>query len=272
MLELNPSQYPQLVDLFHGTHFGVLAFGTLDGGHPGRVFADRPDQPGVGLICTRVGYYFLAGRPSPAVLDWLFQAFTQDFVPHQKAEMHNPEVLLFYEPGDWQPLLFERFAACRPIPIYKKRFTLPEAAHPELPTLLPEGMRVVPYTEEILDAYPELAEEARLFYGSTVDFLDKSLGCCVLHGDTLASACHAVFTCCNEAEISIFTRPEYRRQGLAQAAARGFIRGCRERGLQPIWGCWPENEASVGLAKRLGFVEAVNQPVCLWVDEPDWNP
>lgn len=277
MNEILPAQFPIAQPLFQAAHYGVLAAGTLEGGHPGRVFVDDAAHPRAGLIGTRVGYYFLAGRSSPSFLDDLFALFTTDLLPCQKTDLGSPEVVLFFDPPEWRLPLLERFASARPLCIHKLRHTQPRvlpagAGIPVAPAdRLPAGMRLVPYSAELLQSQPDLAGEAALFYGSVERFLERSLGFCVLDGSTAASSCSAVFTGGGEAEISIQTEEAYRKQGLAYLAASAFIAVCKERGLRPVWGCWPENEPSVRLAQKLGFVLDREQPVCLWVDEAGWN-
>ena len=277
MPKLSSPHFPLAAHLFSATTYGGLAASTLEGTHPGRVLVDDLTRPRAALICARagVGYYFLAGEPDADFLSELHRCFLDDFVPAQKAALDNPEVLLFFPPGEgWQAALLEAFADCRPIVIRKKRFTLPAEAAQRLrarPIQPLGGLRLAPYTADLLAAQPEIGEEAALFYGSHESFLRHSLGACLLDGETLASHCHAVFTGAGEAEISIATAPAYRRRGLAEIAAAAFIQSTFERGLAPIWGCWPENVPSVTLAGKLGFVEAADQPVLLWVDAEDWN-
>jgi GNAT superfamily N-acetyltransferase len=267
MLELTPTQFPSAQPLFRATHFGVLAAGTLEGGHSGRVFVDDPTHPRAGLVCTRAGYYFLAGQPDSAFLEELYALFTGELVPRQEAELGSPEVVLFFDPPEWRDQLFACSAPLRPLLIRKLRHVLPPgvSTSQDWQDALPPGLRLVPYSAQLLRSHPDLAGEAKLFFGSTEAFLEKSLGFCVLDGDTVASACSAVFVGGGEAEVSIHTAEAYRRRGFAYLSAAAFIAACRERGLHPIWGCWPENEPSVKLAQKLGFVLDCEQPVCLWV-------
>lgn len=274
--ELPPENFRLAQPLFAKTQYGVLAAGTLEGGHPGRVFVDDIVFPRAGLVCTRVGYYFLAGTTAEAGLDWLYEVFTGELIPRQKAESGNPEALLFFDPPELAEALLARFAALRPVRIHKKRHIFPSASAGELRgwrERVPEGLRVAAFTPELLAGCPELVEEAALFYGSCEAFLQKSLGYCVLdEGNVSACACSGVFTGGGEIEISIHTAEAYRRRGLATLAAAAFIEASLERGLRPIWGCWPENTPSMLLAKKLGFIEDCDQPLCLWVDSPEWNP
>jgi GNAT superfamily N-acetyltransferase len=264
--ELSSTQFHRATPIFHPSSFGVLAAGTLEGGHPGRVFLGD----GFGLVCTRVGYYFLAGQvPDAREQAALARLFLDELAPQQKAALGDPQILLFYDRPAWQQLLADLFAAKGPKTLSKKRMVLPPSQPPVAPDdqpCPPDGFRLQPITRDLLDAHPDLAGEAQLFWGTSDAFLEKSLGFCVLRGDRLAASCQAVFVGGGEVEISIATHPDYHRQGLARLCAAAFIAECRRRGLRPIWGCWPENAPSVALAHRLGFVDDRDQPICFWED------
>ncbi len=60
-------------------------------------------------------------------------------------------------------------------------------------------------------------------------------------------------------EIEIDTREDYRRQGLATAAAAALILKCMEKGLYPSWDA--QNLWSVGLAQKLGYTFDHEYPV-----------
>lgn len=265
MIELAPSQFSSALGLFSTTHFGVLAAGTLEGGHPGRVFVDQLASPQSALLCTRVGYYFLAGAPNPPFIADLPDLFTGDLTPRQLDMLNDPQVLLFYPEEKWCAPLFAAFAGLeQPLAIAKKRMTLPpERLAPAW--MVPQGYQLQPYDLSLLEAHPELSGELMLFYGSLSHFMANSDGICLLDGaGQVASACHAVFTGGGEAEISIYTAPEHRRCGLAYIAACAFIEACQQRGWSPVWGCFPENLPSVALARKLGFVDNVDQPFYLF--------
>ena len=267
MVELQPTQFQAASALFAETHYGVLTAGTLEGGHPGRVFLDDPADPKSGLVCTRLDYYFLAGIPSRVILDWLYERFQNEFIPLMKDIIGTTDVILFFEPYPWKEALFERFAACQPLLIHKKRYVLPAGAEVKFfgwRQKVPAGFQVLPYTSALLSSFPELIPQAELFYGSIEKFLEKGYGLCVLDGNQLASTCSAVFVGGGEVEIDIHTAEAYRGRGLAFFVASAFIEDSLKRGLNPIWGCWPENLPSLGLATKLGFVEDALQPACFW--------
>jgi len=269
MIELFPSQYQAASAFFGRTHYGVLATGTLDGGHPGRVFLDNPADPKTGLVCTCLDYYFLAGQISAPVLDWLYNKFNEDFIPRQKSAIGSADVVLFFEPLNWKEPLFERFVDCQPLLIHKKRHILPEGSAARFSgwqSHIPVGFQVRPYNSELIKSSLDLISNTELFYGSVENFLKRGFGWCILNGDQIASTCWAVFVGGGEVEIDIHTTEAYRRRGLAYLLASSFIEDCLKRGLNPIWGCWPENMPSVRLAKKLGFIGDTLQPACFLED------
>lgn len=274
MIELHNAQFEAAEALFRVTNYGSLAAGTLNGSHLGRVLVDRLPHPQSALVCTLagMGYYFLAGEPTDAFVEMLPERFEQDFLPAQKAAQDNPEILIFFPGAAWKEPLFDVFREHQPILIHKKRMVLNPAARQMdlyIEDSLPPGMRICAYTQNILEKYPALAEEAAFLYGSMDRFLQDGLGFCILDGDTLASQCSSVFTGAGEVEISIATAPDYRKRGLARICTRAFLKASLERGLNPIWGCWPENTPSINLAASLGFIPDADQPVCLWVDQSE---
>lgn len=273
MLELQPNQFAHAGPLLANSLYGVLAAGTLEGGHPGRVFVDHLVQPSAAMVCTRVGYYFLAGKPKASFVAGLPDLFHQQLAQQQFKALNDPQILLFFPSEDWQQPLFEVFQPDHPIRIHKKRMTLTPGAAEALRgwrDCIPGGLRFQRLDPEFLAQHPEIGGEVSLFWDSFEVFQQKSLGCCLVdEAGTIASACEAVFIGAGEAEISIFTAPEYRRRGLATLAASAFVEACLARGLNPIWGCFPENHPSMALAHKLGFGNAFDQPICFWEWKPD---
>jgi GNAT superfamily N-acetyltransferase len=65
--------------------------------------------------------------------------------------------------------------------------------------------------------------------------------------------------------IAVYTVPRYRRLGLGKAAASALIGHiARRRHKVPLWSTPPENEASIGLAKALGFTAGATETLVRW--------
>ena len=57
-------------------------------------------------------------------------------------------------------------------------------------------------------------------------------------------------------DIGVYVLENYRRRGLAAAAASLVARSVQSDGLIPVWGCGSHNLPSLKLARKLGFVES----------------
>ena len=62
-------------------------------------------------------------------------------------------------------------------------------------------------------------------------------------------------------DVAVDTAESHRRLGYAASAVMRLIRDNAARGLSPVWGAVESNAASLGLARKLGFVEVD----ALWV-------
>ncbi|MEO7275573.1 MAG: GNAT family N-acetyltransferase [Vicinamibacterales bacterium] len=71
-----------------------------------------------------------------------------------------------------------------------------------------------------------------------------------------AAFCYPVLQTERYWDVSVDTLDGYRGRGLAGRAARAMIRHMWWQGKSPVWGALESNAASLGVARRLGFVEA----------------
>lgn len=188
-------------------------------------------------------FAFYAGTPSEALLR---------FKP-------NPESkLIIMVPGNeqWEPLLEKIYGerakkvtryAIRKDTVFDQRYL--EA----LKSQLPEG-----YTLELLgrDVYDYCRENdwCRDWvsqFDSFEDFRQRGLGMIVKKDGIPVSGASSYSVYHGGIEIEIDTREDFRRQGLATAAAAGLILECLHRGLYPSWDA--ANLWSVALAQKLGY-------------------
>jgi GNAT superfamily N-acetyltransferase len=88
-------------------------------------------------------------------------------------------------------------------------------------------------------------------FASLEEFLKHGIGYVIMKdGEIIAGA--SSYTYCNGAiEITIETKSEYRRKGLALACASKVILECLDRGIYPRWDA--ANKNSVALAEKLGY-------------------
>lgn len=88
-------------------------------------------------------------------------------------------------------------------------------------------------------------------YSSLEDFLRNGIGYAIVHNGVIISAASSYSYCEGNIEITIGTRNEYRRKGLALAVASKLILDCMEKNIYPRWDA--ANLESVALAEKLGY-------------------
>jgi GNAT superfamily N-acetyltransferase len=87
----------------------------------------------------------------------------------------------------------------------------------------------------------------------------------VPHGDTFAALAWIFDQSAGFDSIGVYTVPRYRRLGLARAAASALVSHiARRRRKIPLWSTPPENEASLGLARSLGFTAQATEALVRW--------
>jgi GNAT superfamily N-acetyltransferase len=104
--------------------------------------------------------------------------------------------------------------------------------------------------------YPKVLEDDFMAdccsnYDSYEDFLNNGLGYAIVYNGEIIAGASSYTYCEGRIEITIGTKDEYRRKGLALAVASKLILACIERNIYPHWDA--ANLGSVALAEKLGY-------------------
>jgi RimJ/RimL family protein N-acetyltransferase len=225
---------------------------VLEGTAAGRVFADdvvdvdyvdRAECPRSALVAVGGAFSYVAGdETDDAFGHALVSLIFGDLLPHQEEQ----ELVLFAFTDAWRARLDQLLAPKGAMRIHRKAFSFDAAHAPDFRSWrsrVPAGCRM---------------ESIGLVEG------DPRFGVRLMKGHEAVSECTAVFVGRGEAEIDIHTDENHRNLGLGTLTASAFLEECHARGLRPSWTCWPEREASIALAKKLGFVEQEDVPAHLW--------
>jgi len=161
--------------------------------------------------------------------------------------------------GEWhllvQPEAVERVAVALPSG-WRRRGVRLHRWSGELPTAAqPEGAEMV------------LAADGHARAGLSLDHLPAALRremesehaahqplAAVLVDGRAAAYCYAAFLTESLWDVAVDTLQPYRRRGLAAACFRTLAAHLGRLGKRPVWGALTENEASLRLAAKLGFV------------------
>jgi RimJ/RimL family protein N-acetyltransferase len=245
MIELKPSEFALVVPLFSDIEHSVpIVFSVLEGTAAGRVFVDRAKLPRSAFLAVSGAFSYVAGDETDDVFGrGLVALVFDDLLPGQEEQ----EIVLFAFTDAWRARLDQLLAPKGAIRIHRKTFAWDADRAPAWRLWrdrMPAGYRM---------------ESTALAEG------DPRFGVRLMKGEgEVVSECTSVFVGRGEAEIDIHTDENHRQLGLGTLTASAFLEECLARGLRPNWTCWPEREASIALAKKLGFVEQDDVPAHLW--------
>jgi len=250
MIELKRSKSALAGPLFAGIDHNVpIVFSVLEGTAAGRVFVDdvdcvdRADCPRSAFVTVADAFSYVVGdETDDAFGQALVSVIFDDLLPSQEKQ----ELVVFAFTDAWRAKLDTLLAPKGAIRIHRKTFSFDAAHAPDLrswQSRVPAGCRMEPV-------------------GLVVG--DPRFGVRLMKEGVVLSECTAVFVGRGGAEIDIHTDENHRNLGLGTLTASAFLEECLARGLRPSWTCWPEREASIALAKKLGFVEQDDVPAHLW--------
>lgn len=265
MIELNPSEFPSVLPLIVESKQEVIPFAICQGINPGRIFIDQKDNPQIVMIWTTVGYYFLFGDPSSiSDLESISQILTQVFIPASQATGETGFILIPSSPG-WKTIIPILLPDREVIEIYRCPHILNIDSFQQKADWrmqIPPGFHLQSIDESIVQKIGVLAS-----WSSMEDFLTNGIGYALVKGEEIASTCVSVFSSSEKVEMDVNTDEKFRRLGLAGLICSAFIEKCTQSGKLPNWECFWDNEPSVNLAKKLGFITLDEYPVFYWEEK-----
>jgi GNAT superfamily N-acetyltransferase len=107
---------------------------------------------------------------------------------------------------------------------------------------------------KLLEILPREAQPIG-FWGDLRTSLTEGLVAGAIVDGKVAATCFAAARGKRYVDIGVYVLDDYRRHGLATAAASLVTRSVQSEGLIPVWSCGSHNLPSLKLARKLGFVE-----------------
>jgi GNAT superfamily N-acetyltransferase len=232
----NRASLRKLFDRYPYVHGSVAA--VIEGGM-GRVFADAQEEPCVALAV--LDFHFLAGdplNPNAPLLFKLLQPGNVVIAPtpawRHLVAVTYPNALTVYRREAFQAEPFDvdnlrRFCQALPSGFELRQVRLEEV------------------TQFATDLDPALVYNFR----SHEEFITQGVGMGILHQGRFVSGASSAAIGGGKFEIEIQTHRQFRRRGLARAAAAALILYSLEHGIEACWDA--ANEPSAALARQLGF-------------------
>ena len=235
------SQRHRLRPLFNGWPYMHTAVEAALEGKMGWVWAEKRKDPRVAVV--KNVFHFIAGDPEADVVAKL---------PMLRSGAWGGIIV---RPGEW-PAALQRTFGDSIVPYHRVSFGGSDFDLSRLRDLsesLPLPFSIKRIDASNVHSFAAIERTLVCNYDTEDRFLREGIGFGVeLEGRMVAGASSFAIAegCC---EIEIDTLPEFRRRGLAAAAAARLIVPCLENGLQPRWDA--ANPPSAMLAQKLGFTQ-----------------
>ncbi|MCP3772956.1 GNAT family N-acetyltransferase [Paenibacillus sp. MZ04-78.2] len=260
IVELDVNEYSKITPLLsEKDKANVTLMSIVAGSNKGKIFVDARDRPRTAMVWAIASIAFFVGdcRNSEFTThlnSYMDQKIKQDSldiiggtwftaaVADEAWDEAVNEALTDYELVEGEDLQFE-FAA--------DRYSKLRQAQSE------SRIQITPLDVDLLHdpANDFVLEDLSEFWNSTGDFMDKGFGYCVLKDKTVQSVCFSGYVYGNGHDLVVRTYEEEERQkGLGAAVTFAYLDHCVRNGLVPHWTTDEENEASIALANKCGFV------------------
>jgi RimJ/RimL family protein N-acetyltransferase len=235
------------------------------------VYVDNPIHPQTAITWTGHRFY-LAGAPgNQEFLAAARKIFLEQYSMRSWKAGYDSYVL-HYPSDKWENFISLMLENKYPIKMQRSYYAY-KAGHTNWKNMLPEGFSVRTVDKALLAEKwqnPEyLTEEMCSERPSVEDFLAKSFGVCLTHGDLIVGWCLSEYNTSHRCEVGIATHEDYQRRGFATLMASAFIEMARSKDVARIgWHCAATNQASAATALKAGFEKVDDYPVYVgWFDE-----
>jgi len=273
MYELQASDYVNIRSLFQAMAHHLAVNAILEGSVPAKVFVDHPTRPRAALTWTKQRFY-LSGSPDNDEFNADLGRFFSERIDPQRPGSGSVLFVLYYAPEAWELQVDEMLSPKFPIRAERQYFQF-RALRSDWPALLPEGFTLQFIDRALLERehlanLEGLTKEMSSERQSAEDFLTKSFGVCMLHGDEIVGWCLSEYNSAGRCEVGIEVHKPYRRRGLASVMVSALVEHAFSEGISRIgWHCYASNLASSATARQAGFEKMQDYAVYLvYPDKP----
>lgn len=254
MIDLSPNTIPPaIVTLFDISKPTMpRALNVLEGIAIGQIITDHSTHPTWAAVREAAfGTLYLGGSITPALLAEIVDHFRQ-----------LGDVGIGCWPDD--PLV----VMLPPKPDYDGRtlYFTDRSQHIRLEAYIeqiPADCCLTPRDQSLIKRSPDY-ELALAAFGSKQNILAHTQGFMLMRGETLLCEAATGAPTHNRIEIGVSTHEHHHKHGYATITCAQLIKVCEAQGYRTWWDCAVQNEASVALARKLGYHNEREYRYLLW--------
>jgi len=255
MIQVSPSQVtPQIRELFNpDIPASLRCFAVLDGQSVGQVWVDTLSSPNSGIVREATfGSLYFGGALDAATVNDMISSFKD-----------QGDVLIGLRPDDD---LWERLPSNPDYvgSVIEFSHRIADESISLLSECLPEG-RQLRRLDSDLFTHSMMANYFTGVFGSVKKALERGIGLCLIRGREILSEGSAGPSANGLVEIGVETKKQHQRHGYATLVCTHLIKECEELGFSTYWNCDARNQASIALARKLGYQPGKEYKLVAWL-------
>lgn len=271
LYELNRNYYERVRPLFRKLDIHLPLQAILAGNVNAPIYVDNPLHPQTAL--TWVGHrFYLAGTPGNTDLIAAARKIFLEKFAMSAWKSGFDSYVIYYPTEKWEIFVSAMLQHKYPIKSAWSYFAY-KAVRRSWTEQLPAGYSIRQVDAALLAEKwenPEfLTDEMVSERESVQDFLSKSFGVCLTHGNQIVGWCLSEYNTGHRCEVGIATLDEFQRRGFATLLAYTFVEMARNKDVARIgWHCTSTNAGSAATALKAGFDKVADYPVFIgWFDD-----
>ncbi|UCG02965.1 MAG: GNAT family N-acetyltransferase [Candidatus Heimdallarchaeota archaeon] len=262
ILELSLDKFHKIRSLFASTkHLRFTIEAVIAGNSPMQIWVDDKESPRSAFLWDQSHCYYFGGDASNNDFCNAVEYLLKNTVIPIAISMNREVFIIEYTDEEWEPVLKKILRDKTPFKVSRKFFVLDTLLTSQWRDILPSDFQIKRIDRGLLESdiknLKAIINEINECWHSVDDFLANGFGFCLVHirdkEKEVQGWCTGEYFSKEKCGIGIETFHGYRNRGFATAMASAFVEHSLSVNIQPHWNSSANNEASIRVAKKVGF-------------------
>ena len=273
IIELQFDGFHKVKSLFTSSeHLDFTIEAAIAGNSPMRVWVDREASPRSAFLWDTAHCYYFGGTAGNREFCEAVENILKNTLIPTAIDKNREIFKIESSSTEWEPILEKILENTPPFKVLRKFLALDTLLVPQWKGLLPSGFQIRRIDRKLLESdivnLQAIIDEIDQCWHSVDDFLANGFGFCLVYTpedkkEEVQGWCTGEYFSVGKCGIGIETFYRYRKRGFATAMASAFVEHCLSVNIQPHWDASANNEASLRVAKKVGFNEIQKYSVFL---------